>query len=561
MSGLLESLGTGGRGLTVAQTALSVTGQNITNADTEGYSRKKLKTSAEYRPDGKFGEVGFGVEADQIARLRDTLLDRTIVGNQADVGMQSQLDTAMTRMEALLAEPRDAGLGDSMATFWNSWQDLANNPGDIAARQSVIDTAQAAISKLHALAGGLHELRSEEDAILNSKLKEINDLTARIAADNAAVAAAESMPNGNASESRDDRQLAIEQLGKLINIEYLEDSLGRVSVTCNGQMLASPTSSIPILAENTSVLLDNGLALKITNLRMSNTRQAFVPQNGEIAGILQARDAIIPTSQAKLDAIAKALVESVNEIHRNGYDSTGTTGTNFFDPTKTSAATVALVSEIATNPSALAAGVGGSSQSVTAVAVGIPPAGMPLNLAKTVNPLYRNLMEGSVSVRTVGPPSVQLEEGPDKDFVVDSGTGEIKFLNYTSYPAGTKLSLDLRYNTSGTKGAGDGKNALLIAQLKNRLLAAPDDLGRPTSTLVDAYADFVGTIGANHTTVKSRLDTLSSLSTFYQNQQQTVSGVNLDEEMTDLVKFQHSYQASAKFISTVDKLLESVINL
>jgi len=92
-------------------------------------------------------------------------------------------------------------------------------------------------------------------------------------------------------------------------------------------------------------------------------------------------------------------------------------------------------------------------------------------------------------------------------------------------------------------------------------MASADDLGHPTATLVDAYADFVGTIGANHTTVLSKVDTLTSLSTFYQNQAQTVAGVNMDEEMTDLVKFQHSYQASAKFISTVDKLLESVINL
>jgi flagellar hook-associated protein 1 FlgK len=164
-------------------------------------------------------------------------------------------------------------------------------------------------------------------------------------------------------------------------------------------------------------------------------------------------------------------------------------------------------------------------------------------------------------VKTVGPPEVTLVEGATNDYVVDPGSGEIKFLNYTSFPEGTGVTVDFRYNTSGTRGAGDGRNALSIAQLKNKLLAGPDDLGRPTSTLVDAYSDFVGTIGANHSTIMSKVDTLTSLSTFYQNQAQTVSGVNLDEEMTDLVKFQHSYQASAKFISTVDKLLESVINL
>jgi flagellar hook-associated protein 1 len=561
MSSLLESLSVGTRGLAASQTALSVAGQNITNAETEGYSRKSLKLSAEWRPDGKFGEMGFGVEADKVARMRDTLLDRTIIGNQAEMGMQEQLNTAMTRMEALLSEPKDQGLGESMNAFWNAWQDLANNPSDVAARQAVIDSSQATISKFNALAEGLQGLRADQDMLLNSKLKEINDLTARIASNNLAIAAAEAMPNGNAGDSRDDRGLALEKLGRLMNIDYLEDAQGRLSVTCNGQMLVSPTSSIPLIAENTTTTRPDGTAFTLTTLRVSNTRQQFSPVSGEIAGILQARDKVITKSQSDLDAIAATLVRNVNDIHRQGYDSVGTNGTSFFDPTKTTASTMCLLSEIASNPAALAAGAGGTSQSVTGVSATIPAGGTSLNLAKSVNPLYRDLMTGSVVVRTVGPPSVTLEEGPTKDFVVDSGSGEIKFINALAYPEGTGISVDFRYNTSGTRGAGDGRNALSIAQLKNRLLAVPDALGKPTATLVDAYADYVGTIGANHTMIMSKVDTLTSLSTFYQNQAQTVSGVNLDEEMTDLVKFQHSYQASAKFISTVDKLLESVINL
>lgn len=561
MSGLLESLGIGSRGLNVAQTALSVAGQNITNADTEGYTRKKLKLTADYKPDGIYGQMGMGVEADQVSRLRDNLLDRTIVANQSDVGMQDQLNTAMTRMEALLSEPKDEGLGESMTAFWNAWQDLANNPGDVAARQAVIDTSQATIAKFNSLAKGLQGLREEEDQLLNSKLKDINDLTVQIADCNIAVAAAESMPDGNANDSRDARGRALEMLGKLINVDYLEDSLGRMSVTCNGQMLVAPTSAVPLVAESNPVTLADGTSFTLTTLRVSNTRQLFTPANGEIAGILQARDRIIPGSQAQIDEIASALVSNVNIAHRMGYDSTGSTGTSFFDPTKTSAATISLLSEIAMNPSAIAAGIGGTSQAVNGVAASIPAAGTSLNLAKTVNPLYRDLMAGSVTVKTVGPPAVTLEEGANKDFVVDTGTGEIKFLNAISYPPGTAVTVDFRYNTSGARGTGDGRNALTIAQLKNRMMASADDLGHPTATLVDAYADFVGTIGANHTTILSKVDTLTSLSTFYQNQAQTVAGVNMDEEMTDLVKFQHSYQASAKFISTVDKLLESVINL
>jgi len=560
--GLFESLSVGSRGLSASQTALSVTGQNITNANTEGYSRKRLEQSADWKRDGQFGQMGFGVEVDQISRVRDQLLDHTIVANQGDVGMHTQVDDAMGRMEALFTEPTEQGLGESLTSFWNAWQDLANHPSDVAARQSVVDKAQTAIARFHQLANGLQGLRGDEEIQLAAKVKDVNDLLTRISDDNQAVAAAESQPSGKANDSRDDRQLALSKLGKLLDIDYVEDAQGRVTVTSSGQMLVAPSKPLPLLMEHHAVALADGASFTLSSLRVSGTNCAFVPKNGELAGLLEARDRIIPGAQGKLDSLASSLVASLNQLHRSGYDAVGTTGTNFFDPTKTSAATIALLSEIAKNPLALAAGSGGTSLSPSSpVSTAIPATGAALDLAQSVDPAYRDLLDGSVKIKTVGPPSVELTEGPGKDFVVDKANGRISFTNYIAFPAGTAVTVDFRYSVTGFKGAGDGNNALAIAQLKDSLLANPDQHGIPTATIVNAYADMVGSIGANHSTARSKLGTSKSLSDFYGRQAQSVAGVNIDEEVTDLVKYQHSYQASAKYISTVSQMLESLLNL
>jgi len=562
MSSLLQTLGIGSRGLSTSETSLSVTGQNISNANTEGYSRKRIEQTAQYKKDGAFGQVGYGVQVDEITRMRDVLLDKTIAMNQSDLGMHTQIDESMTRMEALLTEPRDEGLGTALSAFWSSWQDLANNPEDVAARQAVINASQAVVEKFHSIAGGIQTLRSDEDVLLESKIKDVNKLLERVSIDNKGLVAAEGIEGGKANDSRDDRQQALKELSKLIDIDYTEDEKGYVTVTTGGQMIVTPSTSVPLTVEKNPVTLPDGSSFAITSVGLSSTRQPLHPRSGELAGIIEARDNVIPAMQAKFDALANALAQNVNAVHRQGFDAQGSTGTNFFDPTKVSAATLALLPEISKNPLAVAVGEGGSTRSPAApVQATVPPGGTPLDLSQTFDPSYRNLLTGSVVIKTTDVPPVTLQEGAGKDYVVDPVTGRISFTNYLANPAGKGITVDFRYNSGGSKGAGDGRNALRISQLKDQLLTNPDWQGTPTSTITDSYANMVSSFGADHTTVSSRVGTLGSLDKFYGNQAQSVAGVNLDEEMTNLVKFQHSYQASAKFISTASQMLDTLLNL
>ncbi len=143
--GLFDALNIGMRGLHAAQSSIDVTGQNISNANTEGYSRKRVNQSADSVNDDSFGERGIGVEVVEIQRIRNAFLDRQTWEQVGEKGYATEIDTAYIRLENILREPTENGLAAQLNKFWASWQDLANNPGDLSARESVKASADTMI--------------------------------------------------------------------------------------------------------------------------------------------------------------------------------------------------------------------------------------------------------------------------------------------------------------------------------------------------------------------------------------------------------------------------------
>src|SRR4051812_32338115 len=119
--GLLDSLSIGMRGLNASQRAIDVTGQNISNANTEGYSRKRVNLQSDAINDPVYGEKGLGVEVTEIDRIRDQFLDRQTWEAMGEKGYDTQLDTAYTRIGNILKEPSEDGLAAKMNAFWASW--------------------------------------------------------------------------------------------------------------------------------------------------------------------------------------------------------------------------------------------------------------------------------------------------------------------------------------------------------------------------------------------------------------------------------------------------------
>ncbi len=166
---------------------------------------------------------------------------------------------------------------------------------------------------------------------------------------------------------------------------------------------------------------------------------------------------------------------------------------------------------------------------------------------------HANVNQNSVIVTTAG--GTTLTEGTD--YQVDYQTGDIQLLD-AGYN-GTPLTVTYSYTAGSSQGTGDNTNALAIAQLQEQMTMNNDSLGNPTSTFDENYASMIGQMGEEANEAKSNLDSRTSLVTQYQNQQDAISGVSLDEEMANLVQLQHTYEASARVVTTAGTMLDSLI--
>jgi len=166
----------------------------------------------------------------------------------------------------------------------------------------------------------------------------------------------------------------------------------------------------------------------------------------------------------------------------------------------------------------------------------------------------RNIYAGSVSVQAGTTTLVE-----NTDFQVDYQTGAIQML-HAGYN-GTPLTVNFKYTTGNSQGAGDNANAIAIAQLRDTLTMTSDTLGNPTVNFNGFYASFVGKLGLDHNESTSNLDSRNHLVSQYEAQQDSVAGVSLDDEMANIIKYQHTYEASARLITITGEMLDTLLKM
>lgn len=559
--GLIDSLGVGMSGLSAAQTAIDVTGQNISNANTEGYSRKRANLQSDAIVSDLYGQTGTGVDVTEIQRIRDTYLDRQTWEALADSGYYTQVDTAYTRMENILKEPTDDGLASKMNAFWASWQDLANNPADLSAREAVKASANVMIDTFQNVYKQIQDYGLSMNNPLDEKAKQVNDLTSQIYDLNTKIAGMEARPGENANDARDQRDLLVRKLSQLIDVQTVEDANGRCIVMSGGNLVVGPSEALRIETYGVQKTLANGETASELRLRFSGSYRKFEPRGGELKGIIDARGEVLGKYMDDLNALAKSIVQQVNSQHQLGYNLDKVSGVSFFDPSKTTAGTISLSDSILAGAENIAAAEGGTITDVSAFAPagGIPAAASPVLDLKATNTSYRDLIDGSVKV-TLADGTV-LAEGPGADYVVDSEMGTITFLNYGRYNPGDAIDVQFRYNSTGFSGNGNGGNALAIAGLRLKKALVPDSDGTPTQSVTSFYAATIGKLGIEKNQNKSRKDTKDFLISQMDSEQAATAGVSLDEEMTNMIKFENSYRASAKYISTISQMMDVLMQL
>lgn len=458
MSGF-SSLNVASRALAAQQRAIDVTGQNVANANTVGYTRQRvemqsLASASAYGLQSREDSPGNGVSADKVIRIRDAFLERRA---QQQAGLASQAAaTAATydQLETSFGEPGDTGIQSLLTKTSAAWSQLSTRPTDTSSRIAVLASADA-------LAKGLRTASAAVDAQWTGTrleavdvVDEANATLAQIAALNKTIQ--ESQGNGNpANELQDQRDGLVAQLSKSLGATGIETTNGMVDVVVDGNVLVSGSGASKLALTGGT----DPLTMATTPVRLAVAPGGSTLQpGGSVGGQLEALNTILPSYQAKLDGVASKL-SAVNGVLATGYDQNGASG--------------------------------------------------------ATSPLY-----GGSTARTI---TVVLTD-----------------------PA----RLAAAFNApQGTDASADGKVADAIADLGKQA-------GGPDAT----YRDMITALGIASRSATGAATTAATVLGQVDQARLSVSGVSLDEEMTNLLVFKQSYAAAARVVTALDEMLDVLIN-
>jgi flagellar hook-associated protein 1 len=363
MSNLFASLGVSARALEAQQLGLEITGQNIANAATPGYARRRVVFA---ESPGADGLVGRGVTVEGIESLRDMLLERRLRDERPGAGREAAIAESLAIVETALGSTSH-GLDASMASFFNAFSELATDPMSAAARQGVVLAGETVANHFHAITRDLAAAQRHTDGQLRAAVDDVNALTEQIASLNTSIRGAEA-GSAMAAGLQDQLHLRLHELSELVDIDVIPHANGSVDVTFGaGRPLVLGNGARAITA--TSGPPSGYASLSIDGV---NVTSEFT--SGRVGGLLQVRDTLVPQYQSQLDTLANAFVDEVNTLHAAGFDGAGNPADEFFSPLAAvagSAAAIAVRPAVVANPTLVAAAtvaIVGDNQMATAIA-------------------------------------------------------------------------------------------------------------------------------------------------------------------------------------------------
>jgi flagellar hook-associated protein 1 FlgK len=451
-----------GSALLTQQQAINITGNNIANVNTPGYSRQRLILSSRVVPYSALGVIGNGVNAVKVERIYDRFIGLQIYNESQSMGRWEAQKQILESVEVIFDESYGAGLNQAMNDFWNAWQDLSMNPTDQIERDVLISMSEIMATAFNQKYADLESAQHGIDANIKGGVEKINQLLAQVADLNQKIIQSETTVS-TANEYRDQRDLVLRELSSLIDMNSFEDASGAVKVMLSGGRTLVDGSFHRSLSTQTNLstgLLDV-LWVGSDGSTVDITRSIA---GGKLQGWLETRDVTIEDYLTRLNDLASTLIQEVNNLHSTGFGLDESTGYDFFTGTD--------ASDIQIN----------------------------VDLVNDVNRIAA---------------------------------------------ASDLLSVP-----------GDSSNAIAILNLQNATI-----MNGGTTTFGDYYNTLVSNVGSEINKVSAYHQHQTDMVMQLDNYRESVSGVNMDEEMVNLVKFQSAYDAAAKLITTTDEMLQTVLSM
>ncbi len=564
MGTLFSSFAIASSGLQVSQLQLDVTANNIANVNREGYSRQRVDLVSRQPISLPEGEIGRGVAVSRVERLRDEFLDIAFRRQNPNLGFSTLTERFYAQIEDIFLEPTGNAVGVRINLFFDALNDFANNVESIPARQAVVSEADALSETFNIVSDRLNDLITNANNEVADAVQQINSIGDQLGELNRQIRILEVGGEREASGLRDERDLLLDELSNLVDITYRERDSGDVDVQIAGQEFVSGS-----LVSEVELVRDasfNPRRPELFDVRFVETGRSLAPNNGELAAAFEMRDTVLTGVLNDVDTLAATIIEQANQIQStgNGLDNlegliTGTTAVG--DP----------AADLATQDLPFNLNAGGSfdvvvydgSGAFTATTVAVAPGASLNDIAASLNAVpnftasvvdgrlelgaapgftYGFANDTSNALTALGVNT--LFTGRDAS---DIGANDLIFNNPELLASATSLPIE---NT------GDNTAAQQLAALRDAQL-----LNGNESTLNDFYEETITEISVASAQIQDALRIDEAFVDDFQRRRQEISGVNLDEEATNLLLFQRAFEASARVITTTDRMLEALLNV
>lgn len=342
MAGLANLTEFGKQGMLYTQASIQVTGRNIANVNTRGYSRQRLDVNP-ILPEILAGfSLGSAINGDTLRRIREDFTDRQFWSQNSLQFQYSTEESLLLQIEGVLPVDNDSGLRAMLDDFWNSWNNLANDPESSVARTAVMDKAETLVQTFNRVHREFASFQRSIGVEIQTRVNEINRLSGELAQLNKA-------DPGNNLDLDDQRGRIIDSLSELANIQV--NSFGNsVAVTVGGIAIVSGTISLDL--ELSETLDSEGIGS--IALVVKGTDKEINLISGEVGAMLNIYNNDIPELIDRLNTLAATLAREVNKVHKTGFDLNDNTGNNFFSSDSIGASSLALDAAIAADPSLIA---------------------------------------------------------------------------------------------------------------------------------------------------------------------------------------------------------------
>jgi len=431
------------RALMAHQSAMNTTSSNIANVNTEGYKRRKVELTM---------LTSYGIRHDNITRLRQQFVERQLSYETQNLSKYEMDKTITTQIEDIFGEPNESGLNNVLSEFWNSWNNLANDPESQYARTNVRDKGVVLANTFNRINSDLNNLNQQIKSDIADEVNQVNQIINQMKSVNQQISAKSS------DDLLDQRDLLVTKLSNLLNIDTRESASGEITISIDGQILVTSDYANELIVNNST---ENGIS--ITNVYFENGNHPVNIHSGEIGSLMEITNKDIPGYIDNLDTLARSIAGQVNAIHSKGYNLNGATGINFFSDDISGSGDFKVSEDVFNDPSIIAT-------------------------AETID----NPGDGSIAQSVFDLQFVK--------FVQDNTVFD--FHNSTIARIGNKVQESDFLCKSGE---------MVVLNLKN--------------------------------------------------QQDSVSGVSLDEEMTNLLKHKQAYEAATKMVSTVDSMMQTILDM